>query len=507
MTELACLAVDRFRTSIERRLGLRFDDTRNGFLDEVLRRRADAHDLDVSGYLERLEKSGAAPEELRKLAEELTIGETYFFRNIEQFDVFEAVALPARLSARSASSTLRVLSAGCASGEEPYTLAMILREQLPASAAWNIEVHGVDVNRAFLHRAAKGRYSAWSMRQTPADRQARWFQMSSREYVLSEEITAMVRFSEGNLADPATTWPEGFYDVAFCRNVLMYFAPDQARAVVARIARALAPGGYLFLGHAESLRSLSSEFHLLHSHETFYYQRRAASDPADVPVRTPEASHRPAYEAPLVALVDSADSWVETIRDAAQRIRDLVDGGPGTSSASAVAESRAPDVARALEMLGRERYVDALELVDTLRQGTPTDPELLLLQAVLLTHGGRLGEAESACRALLMVDELNAGAHYLMALCSEGGGDPVRAAEHDRVATYLDPAFAMPRLHLGLIARRRGERDAARVELGRALVLLQGEDSARLLLFAGGFGREQLVALCRAELVACGGRP
>jgi chemotaxis protein methyltransferase CheR len=132
---------------------------------------------------------------------------------------------------------------------------------------------------------------------------------------------------------------------------------------------------------------------------------------------------------------------------------------------------------------------------------------VLLLRAVLLTHGGRLALAEETCRRLLALDELNAGAHYLLALCREGAGDRRAAAEHDQVAAYLDPAFAMPRLHLALLARRHGDRETARRELAQAALLLEREDASRLLLFGGGFGREALVALCRAELAACGGPP
>jgi chemotaxis protein methyltransferase CheR len=108
---------------------------------------------------------------------------------------------------------------------------------------------------------------------------------------------------------------------------------------------------------------------------------------------------------------------------------------------------------------------------------------------------------------LLELDELSAGAHYLLALCREGAGDRAAASHHDQVAAYLDPGFAMPRLHLGLLARRGGDREAARNELGQALVLLQREDASRVLLFGGGFSRDALIALCRAELIRCGGEP
>jgi chemotaxis protein methyltransferase CheR len=104
------------------------------------------------------------------------------------------------------------------------------------------------------------------------------------------------------------------------------------------------------------------------------------------------------------------------------------------------------------------------------------------------------------------MDELNAGAHYVLALCHEHAGEHDRAAEHDRFATYLDPAFAMPRLHLGLIAKRGGDRATVRHELTQALELLKREDASRLLLFGGGFSREALMAICQSALRECGAR-
>jgi chemotaxis protein methyltransferase CheR len=106
---------------------------------------------------------------------------------------------------------------------------------------------------------------------------------------------------------------------------------------------------------------------------------------------------------------------------------------------------------------------------------------------------------------LLTVDELNAGAHYLMALCQEHAGDRAAAEEHDRAAVYLDPFFAMPHLHLGLLAKRSNDTEAAQRELSHALTLLAREDASRILLFGGGFTREALTAFCRAELRAVGG--
>lgn len=132
---------------------------------------------------------------------------------------------------------------------------------------------------------------------------------------------------------------------------------------------------------------------------------------------------------------------------------------------------------------------------------------MLLLRATLLTHGGDLGDAEQICGELLLRDLRNAGAHYLMALCKESVGDHAAALKSDRAAVRLDPSFAMPHLHMGMLARRAGDWAAARRELSKAATLIPGENNSRLLLFGGGFNREALSGLCRAQLNACGDRP
>jgi chemotaxis protein methyltransferase CheR len=130
----------------------------------------------------------------------------------------------------------------------------------------------------------------------------------------------------------------------------------------------------------------------------------------------------------------------------------------------------------------------------------------VLLEAALLTNIGLLADAERACRRLLELDEINAGAHYILALCCESAGNLAEAAEHDRAATDLDPTFAMPRLHLGLLRRRAGDRADAQRELAQASALLKREDPVRILLFGGGFNRAALLAMCDSALRDSGGR-
>jgi chemotaxis protein methyltransferase CheR len=153
----------------------------------------------------------------------------------------------------------------------------------------------------------------------------------------------------------------------------------------------------------------------------------------------------------------------------------------------------------------RERFADARALLEALPPAAGKHPDALLFSAVLLTNDGRVADAERACERLLELDELHAGAHYLKALCREHAGDTRGALEHDEVAVHLDPTFAMPHLHAGLMARRAGDALVARRELGQARALLEREETSRLVLFGGGFSREALTALCRTELGKLGG--
>jgi chemotaxis protein methyltransferase CheR len=482
---------ERFRLAIAERLGLHFDEGRAEFLAKVLARRAEATGASREAYLARLERD--AGDEIGPLAQALTTPETYFFRHSDQFRVLTEVALPARIRARAAERRLRLLSAGCASGEEAWSIAMACQDLVDSS--WDVRVLGVDANPAMIERARAARYTTWSLRETPPEAKDRWFRTDGREVTLSTPPRAKVVFEQRNLAaDQPDLWRPGQYDVVFCRNVLMYLTPECAQRVVARIASSLAPGGILFLGHAETLRGLSREFHLRQSHGAFYYQARQEGEADTSPLPPPSAGWQ---EPPLV---DTSGDWFEAIQRASTRIAALAELPTPTPGPSPARSRTRPDLAAARESMRLERYAEALQAIDE----SATDRDAMLLRAVLLVHVGRLREAEATGRRLLQLDELHAGAHYVLALCREAQGDTAGANEHNGYAAYLDPSFAMPRLHLGLLARRAGHRAAARKELKEAMDLLAREDPSRILLFGGGFSRDALVALCRSELKATG---
>ncbi|GGM29904.1 CheR family methyltransferase [Dactylosporangium sucinum] len=439
--------VERLRALLAERLGLAFDPRKDELLAGVLQRRAAQHALSERGYLDRLGTAWRA--ELAALAEAVTVGETYFFRNAEQFDALGEVVLPARLRARAAQRRLNLLSVGCATGEEAYTVAMVAADRVPASR-WELSIVGLDVSRSALRKAMAGRYSRWSLRETPEPVQRRWFRPAGDGVEVDQRLRGPVRFVEHNLTDdhPALFAPD-IYDVVLCRNVLMYLTPDAAAGVVDRITRALAPGGYLFLGPTDTLGEGALTLH--RSHGTFYYEKvPQVAAPAPVHAARPERSRREL----------------------------------------------------AVGLLADERFADALAVLDAIGGAEADRADVLLVRAATLTQLGDTGRAAELCRRLLDRDTLHPDAHHLLATCLEGDEDHPAAIEQYRVAALLDPAFALPRLRLGLLARRLGDRATAERELDRAIELLARERDERIALFGGGFGRTVLIALCRAELAA-----
>ncbi len=517
------LPLDRLRKIVEARFGLFFPEEQLSQLEKAVEKRMRAlGESDPNRYGDTLSTLPRDAGEIAALAEALTVTETFFFRSVEHLRVLTDVVVPG-LRERG-QRRLRVVCAGCASGEEPYSIAMFLRQTIPAWAEWDVQIRALDMNRAMLARARAARYSPWALRVTPDEYRQRYFRPDGRDFLLSQEIRKMVRFDEVNLSEAEhAVWRGLRADAVFCRNVMMYFSSEVMQAVLTRFARALNPDGYLFLGHAETLRGVSDDFTLCHSHDAFYYRCQGALDGKRSAFGEAGKLGAAMPGAPSSApdgVSDGDEHWADAIHLASRRIDQLLDRHANdkpapmarrASLAALVAPAPAPMPAAptsawnadaTLELLRQERFSEALQRLRALPSELESDPQRLLLLGVVLTNQGARVEAEMTCRRLLELNDLHAGAHYLLALSREHAKDTEGAMEHDRRAIYVDREFAMPHLHLGLMAKRSGDADLARRELRHALSLLSREDESRLLLFGGGFSREALARVCRAELAA-----
>ncbi|WP_395837563.1 CheR family methyltransferase [Cystobacter fuscus] len=460
MTEaLSRSPLARFTTLVEQRLGLHYEPEQWGELAPLLFERSASRG--VEEYLSLL-NSTASEAEWRALAERLTVGETYFLRHPAQLEVLVSKVLP---SFAQPGAPLRVLCAGCSTGEEPYSIALLCREQGKVDPS-QLRVLGIDVNPRAIAHARNARYSPWSLRSVPQALRERWFQRSSEGFFLRPALRDQVLFEERNLLEDAPAfWAPASFHVILCRNVMLYFPPEVTRKIIARMSQALVPGGYLFLGPSETLRGISEDFELLRSADAFYYRRKAPAPAgaAAEPVRTPmpAAVKAPVREPP-----------------------------PAHEGLDAL-----------LPLLDAERYTEAWARLDALPQATL--PQGQLLRAVLHLNAGRFAEAEHAGQQLLTVRDTEASAHFLLGVCLEHSGDEAGARNRYAAAARADPTFALSHLRAGTLARRAGNVAEARVALRMALSLLPQEKPLRLTLFGGGFGRHGLMQVGLRELQAC----
>jgi chemotaxis protein methyltransferase CheR len=244
-----------FRDLIHRECGLYFSDNKRAFLSSRIGKRLTARSMgSFYGYYRYLKEGGREQEEeMLRLLDILTINETAFFRNRPQFEFLEEVVLPelAEQKKKKGDYLFRIWSAGCATGEEPYSIAISALETLTPRSAWEVRVYASDLSLSALERADRGVYPESKLAGLRSERERGYFAKSPEGHVIRDEVKRLVIYDFHNLKHE-----NGLrnLDVVFCRNVLIYFDPEEQERVVAKLVRALKPGGYLFLGHSESVQ-------------------------------------------------------------------------------------------------------------------------------------------------------------------------------------------------------------------------------------------------------------
>jgi chemotaxis protein methyltransferase CheR len=268
-------ALRLIRDLIYEETGNRFDDESLYLLRRRLGPRLGALALpDFPAYQRYLRgTSGEARRgEIDEIADRVTTNETYFFRESYQLEAFSAELLPRLALLKARTRRLHVWSAGCSTGEEVYTIAMLILES-GLFGGWEVRVFGSDLSRRVLKVARAAEYGNASFRVTEPARVARWFEPVGAKQRVRPDVRGLCRFGQINLVDPDMAAVLGEVDVAFCRNVLIYFDQRSQRRVIETIERKLSPGGYLLLGHSESLAGLSQGFELVHLPTDMVYRR------------------------------------------------------------------------------------------------------------------------------------------------------------------------------------------------------------------------------------------
>ena len=447
--------MERCSQFIEARAGLHFPRERWPDLERALC--VVASELGFENLEEctsRFVSNRAKREELDVLFSRLTIGETYFFRDQKAFEVLEHRVLPEIIRARrSSAKRLRIWSAGCCTGEEPYSIAIAVSRVLPDIGDWEVTIVGTDINQRFLEKAEAGVYSHWSFRGTAEDLRARYFHQTGKDrFEIIPPIKKLVTFVCVNLVEdifPSLLTNTNAMDVIFCRNVLMYFSREQAKKVTASLHHALLEDGWFFPSSTEASRELFGQFTSVDVPGTIVYRK-------GVPQAWLAALWPPV--APLLPGLLSPPA-----------------SPPLRESAPAVRAEPAPAAA-------------PVSILPPLAD-----------QARHLANAGRLDDALLACDKALAADKLAPLPHYLRGLILQEQGAHDSAMAALRRALYLDPAFILAHFALGNLMRRNGRRREAVKCFENVRTLLRGHPPDSVLPEADGLTAGRLLATLEVQ--------
>jgi chemotaxis protein methyltransferase CheR len=428
-------------------MGLHFPEERWGDLARGMTSAArEQGQQDPCTYAQRLLLAPLTRREIETLSGHLTVGETYFFREKRSFDVLTERVLPDLIrSRRGRGMRLRIWSAGCCTGEEPYSIAMLLDSLIPDIAEWNVTILATDINPRFLEIASAGSFGEWAFRAIPEGIRERYFSpVSGGRMQIARRIRRMVTFDFLNLAEdlyPSLVNNTSAMDVILCRNVLMYFTPENAARVVNNMYRALVNDGWLLVAPSESSQVLFRNYTMVGFPDAIFYQKPAA------PVLNVPAAETPAE---IVA---------------------------------------PPPPPRARPQREKPARVAALVLPISPEKGSP------ILLAQELADQGKLAEAHAVCDRAISFDPSNSSYRFLRAMVEQELGRLDDAMKSLEQALYLDQAFVMAHFALGILGRRLGRHAVSRRHFRSALSLVEALEPETELPGSGGLSAGRLAEL------------
>jgi chemotaxis protein methyltransferase CheR len=425
------------------------------------------------------------------LASHLTIGETYFFREKKTFEVLAEKILPELVQLRrKRDRRLRIWSAGCCTGEEPYSLAILLQQVIPDLADWFVTILATDINGRFLQKAAAGVYGEWSFRDNAVWFKDRYFKRSENgRYTILPEIKKRVTFAQLNLAQdsfPSLVAETNAMDLILCRNVLMYFSPQQARRVVQKFRRALVHDGWLVVSPSEASQTLFFDFATVNFPGVILYQKpRVASE--NVRSWSPsQLNERPSVagagfevlvpEVPIPARVSATPESVPSLEALAKSYAQPDPGG--------IAES----------LYESGQYTETTDLLLS-SPDTHATTELLSILTRALANEGKLADALEWCDRWVNADKLDPSGHYVRAMIMQELGDSEQSRRSLQAAVYLDPRFVIAHFGLGNLARSCGKKVEASKHFANASSLLGDCQPGEVLPEADGLTADRLTEI------------
>lgn len=396
------------------------------------------------------------------LAGHLTIGETYFFREPRSFEVLSEVVLPKIVyDRRQHFKYLRLWSAACCTGEEAYSLSIVLDRLIPDIADWNITILATDINPRFLRRAVEGVYSEWSFRGLdPAIRDAYFVRHTGNTFKVVPRLRNRITFAYLNLVEdtyPSFANNTNAMDIILCRNVMMYFDRERAAQVVDRLHRSLVDDGWLLPSPVDGSPALFANFETRNFGGTIFYHRTE-------PLPPETATAQEGSEAEIAPL-------------------------PGAAALSRREEAE--------EAFARGRYAEASAVFLQHLEHRPDDTAAMFLLARSYAGQGQLAEALTWCGKAVEGDRMAAANHYLLGVIQQECGDHDAAVKALRRALFLDPHLVLAHFALANLVAAQGQAAEARKHYRNTLALIEGHPAEEVLLAPEGITVGQVRAVIR----------
>lgn len=450
---------------LSERCGYRFTDVQRRSLEDAIRRRMAVIELGPADYVHQVESSSPMTGELAALLAEFTNTETHFFRHEGRFQLLREQVVPALLRRRHTGSPLRILSAGCSSGEEVYSAIMSLLEIEDIWVHHGLEVVGCDINQRALDRAREATYGAWTLRYTPERYLQGYFRATDdteKVWSVVERVRRHATFRRLNLVDDGLLAQPGMrdFDVVFCCNVMIYLTDDVVEQLMARLCGMLAPQGFLFVGYTESLHARRRDFEPIWSNDYVVYRRATAPVPTleSRPSRPRSAPTAPTRALQATAPRRRAEADSDPQRAAASPAAESTSGRTSTAATSAHVQRR---YERALESCRNDRHDDAMRRVNQLLRDSPFHWRARLLKGYLHGSRGEFWQAVAECTKILDIDPVCAQAYLLLGLLLEQQGEVESAIRETKRAIFLDPDLPLAYFTLGKLHRSAGDGRAA----------------------------------------------
>jgi len=487
-----------FRDYIHQHSGIYLEESKMDSLRISLLARATR--IECAGWDQYFETLSRDEAEFRELMSLITINETSFFRFPAQFEALRTVILPEIAAGRTTDSrALRLWSAGCSTGEEPYSIAMTCIDSGLEQTGWGFEVFGTDVSTKALGVAKAGTYPARAVAGLADDVVRRHFVQVDDAFRVASHARGLVDFGYQNLIkEPYPLALMGNWDVIFCRNVTIYFRLESTRRVVQNFYNSLNEGGYLFVGHSETLTSISDRFEPVEVAGVFLYRKPKATQVhalGQPPVREPRV--RPQGDPGVRA---SARAGSSPRLDRPARVRPEPQAPRATEPEPEAAADRLAGVRR---HIAAGRASEALAEVRAVLERDPGDTEARLVAAHLFADSGDFASALDACQRALSVNPLLAGARYLLGVIHQRQGDMTGAVSELKKTVYIDPDYVLAHVNLGNIYKADGRHVEACREYENALRALYKNPEGEWTLFLGGWTADVVLKTCERSLLEC----